>query len=53
MKSSTQDWRKTRVYMDSRYQEFKVGNKFGTVEEKLQIFRSKMPKVVTFRARKG
>ena len=33
----------TRDYMDSRYQEFKVGNKFGTVEDKFLIFRSKMP----------
>ena len=43
----------TRDYMDSRYQEFKVGNKFGTVEDKFLIFRSKMPEVVTFCARMG
>ena len=43
----------TRDYMDSRYQEFKVGNKFGTVEEKFLIFRSKKPEVVTFCARMG
>ena len=43
----------TRDYMDSRYQEFKVGNKFGTVEVKFLIFRSKMPEVVTFCARRG
>ena len=43
----------TRDYMDSRYQEFKVGNKFGTVEDKFLIFRSCMSEVVTFRARLG
>ena len=40
-KKRARDWRETRIY-DSRYQEFKIGNKvgIGIVDEKFLIFRS-------------